>query len=347
MDFLNEDSSPDGVEALPVEGCDTDGGKTSRARSSKLGRSSKVRRRTPLELLRACLPVAPSRHPGLVEWELGQAPASTSVTVLPWIREALFGCKPCSSVSVELPLLARLPSLSRRMQSLLRRWVYGRGLKNVGMSGLEDTELPAGFVGAGLAEELCSAVFARIEALRTKAVGKQVKKRAVLDLLGGLRQEGVEFARACTPKETSNMLHVMGLSQPFSEDRLAGVDASWVVACEGVDGLQGTAVDIMLEGAERYYLRGVCELSRLRMEASAPASRDVTRREVEVGYIAFEEGFVVSYSLCHSHSNFIWIGSSTRFLTIVELVERDGARNQIATRRVVDRNELHLGMASY
>lgn len=119
----------------------------------------------------------------------------------------------------------------------------------------------------------------------------QVKKRAVLDLLGGMRKQGLLHGKSNTPAETSDMLHVMALSQPFSEDRLAGLDVAWLFS--GDAGHRGgkvafggkspgsLAADVALRG-ERYYLRGVSELSRLRLEAGAPVSRDMTRREAEV-----------------------------------------------------------------
>lgn len=112
-------------------------------------------------------------------------------------------------------------------------------------------------------------------------ITEQVKKRAVLDLLGGMRKQGLLYTKSNTPSQTSDMLHVMALAQPFSEDGLAGLDVAWLFS--GDDGVRGggVAAEILTKG-ERYYLRGVSELSRLRLEAGAPVSRDITRREADV-----------------------------------------------------------------
>ncbi|CAB1097864.1 unnamed protein product [Ectocarpus sp. CCAP 1310/34] len=247
-----------------------------------------------LELLDACLPGPPPNRtasmPGLAAGDTGETPL--------WLTEALFST---SSVRADAaaetgvmsgtsaagpPVVARLAPLAHRMRSLLMRSVYARGRIGSG-GGWADGGRPAGFVGAGLAEELCLAVFSRIQGLRAKGVGKQVKKRAVLDLLGGLRKQGLSHAKSNTPPQTSDMLRVMALAQPFCEDGLAGFDIAWLFSGDGgtrkakVNGTDDVAADL-LRRSERYYLRGVSELSRLRLEAGAPVSSDITRREAEV-----------------------------------------------------------------
>lgn len=113
-------------------------------------------------------------------------------------------------------------------------------------------------------------------------VNPQVKKRAVLDLLAGLKREGLSHARVSTPSQMWDMLHVLALPQPFSGDVLAGTDAAWLLR-DGDDDSELSALRQVLQGAEHYHQRSLCELVRLRLEAGAPASRDVTRRETEVG----------------------------------------------------------------
>ena len=110
----------------------------------------------------------------------------------------------------------------------------------------------------------------------------QVKKRAVLDLLGGMRKQGLRYAKSYTPPQASDMLHVMALAKPFSADRLAGFDDACVLA--GGDGGKGAASHVadVMRKADKYCLRGLSELSRLRLEAGAPVSRDMTRREADV-----------------------------------------------------------------
>lgn len=116
----------------------------------------------------------------------------------------------------------------------------------------------------------------------------QVKKRAVLDLLRGMRSQGLRNAKSCTPVQTSDMLHVMSLRQPFSADCLAGMDKPWLFAGHAKGSNVGQAAEVVEKG-ERYYLRGLSELSRMRLEAGAPVSRDITRREAEVSRHAPEE----------------------------------------------------------
>eukprot|EP00903_Cladosiphon_okamuranus_P014927 g13820.t2 len=242
-----------------------------------------------LEILDACLPEEPRTvvHSGGAGGGLAE--------LSPWLRQALFAADGEQSSEAVLPLTARLGPLAQRMRSLLLKGVYARrraGKRSSG-GGWASGGRPKGFVGAGLAEELCLAVFGRIQALKAQGVGKQVKKRAVLDLLGGMRKQGLVYAKSITPSQSSDMLHVMALSQPFSEDRLAGFDIAWLFSGDGGRGRGGVkvafggkipdsvAAEVLLKG-ERYYLRGVSELSRLRLEAGAPVSRDVTRREAEV-----------------------------------------------------------------
>ena len=115
----------------------------------------------------------------------------------------------------------------------------------------------------------------------------QVKKRAVLDLLGGMRKQGLKHAKSSTPGEASDMLHVMAVPQPFAADQLAGAERSWVLGNGVIDDHATTtaaasAVRGMLDRGERYFFKGLSELSRLRLEAGAPVARDISRREAEV-----------------------------------------------------------------
>lgn len=154
-----------------------------------------------LEVLDACLPGAPSNHiatmPGLAASIAGETPL--------WLRGPLSstgssGAAPAETVvsgtaAAGSPLMARLAPLAQRMRSLLLRGVYARGRTGSG-GGWADSGRPAGFVGAGLAEELCLAIFGRIQGLRAKGVGKQVCVwwvRSVLCSLAVLVYVGVRW----------------------------------------------------------------------------------------------------------------------------------------------------------
>lgn len=123
-------------------------------RSSKTSASPS----TSLRRLDACVPSEPR----------ATVVGAVDSSLTPWLEEALTAAS----------LTSRIPSLSQRMRTLLRRSVYGRHGRGQGTaaSGWADAGRPAGFVGAGVSEELCLAVFSRIEALRVKAVGKQVSE---------------------------------------------------------------------------------------------------------------------------------------------------------------------------
>lgn len=128
---------------------------------------------TSLQILDASLPRAPKNGPSTQTSEIGDWELS------PWLRQALVGVEAGSDAWASAgpaPLIARLPALAQRMRSILQRGLYGRNLgeKESGGAWAEDGR-PAGFVGAGLAEELCLAIFGRIGALRSKGVGKQVR----------------------------------------------------------------------------------------------------------------------------------------------------------------------------
>lgn len=120
-----------------------------------------------------------------------------------------------------------------------------------------------------------------------KRVSVQVKKRAVLDLLVGMRKQGLKHAKSFTPGEASDMLHVMAIPQPFAADQLAGTEPSWLLDNSVIEGHAPTpgaasAVSDILHRGERYFFKSLSELSRLRLEAGAPVARDLSRREAEV-----------------------------------------------------------------
>lgn len=134
-----------------------------------------------LEMLDACLPEEPKIP------YTNRASTSPASAVPSWLRQALFGGfdesfnagvdSAAAAVAAVLPLTARLAPLAHRMRSLLLRGVYARrrfGKTSSKVGRWADAGRPAGFVGAGLAEELCLAVFGRIQGLRAQGVGKQV-----------------------------------------------------------------------------------------------------------------------------------------------------------------------------
>lgn len=136
---------------------------------------------TSLTMLDACLPEEPLSEVGVSDPAVVD---SAGDGLEPWLEAALLGGVPPSTIKKEanenVPLTARLPALTQRMRSLLRKAVYAKGLNGELSGQWADRGRPAGFVGAGLAEELCLAVFGRIQALRAPNVGKQVIARLLI-----------------------------------------------------------------------------------------------------------------------------------------------------------------------
>lgn len=190
-DFLhedNEDTSND-TEKSQLHNA-TPGSETFASQTKPVTQKRPTSKSTPapvnsLEMLDACLPEEPR---GLVVAFPASATSPASC-ISPWLRQALFvggdeasdavgdgGVSTASTAS--LPLTARISPLAQRMRSLLLRGVYARKRRAVRANGRgggwADGGRPAGFVGAGLAEELCLAVFGRIQGLRAQGVGKQV-----------------------------------------------------------------------------------------------------------------------------------------------------------------------------
>lgn len=137
-----------------------------------------------LEILDACLPVEPGLP--LVAGVARSVDGSKDATVdspglAPWLRNVLFGNGVDSNASSTVSetttaLTARIAPLAQRMRSLLLKRVYAKTRSgSAGSGGWADKGRPAGFLGAGLGEELALAVFGRIQSLRAKNVGKQVR----------------------------------------------------------------------------------------------------------------------------------------------------------------------------
>lgn len=134
---------------------------------------------TSLEILDLNLPKEPQSLPlEMLSGSPTQVPEMGNWEASPWLKEALLraGAGADESISAgTTPLIARLPALAQRMRAILQRGVYGgKRFAKETCGGWAGDGRPAGFVGAGLAEELCLAIFGRIGALRSKGAGKQV-----------------------------------------------------------------------------------------------------------------------------------------------------------------------------
>jgi hypothetical protein len=162
----------------------------------------------------------------------------------------------------EVPLLARLPTLTKRTHKLLVN-----KLRN-------DRDALRGMEAAELSEDLCLAIFGRIQSLRLAPPGKAIKKRAVLDLLRGLKGQGLHTDAFAVPAESRQIYTGMSLPSPFSWETLL---LPWGQSMPGACKVKASPIWLR---AERYYFRSMCEISRFRLETSAAISSDISRQEV-------------------------------------------------------------------
>lgn len=139
--------------------------------------------RTSLQLLDVCLP----KEPQLLHSTREIVTDPRSIGWSPWLKVALLADSSTGSdgnTNKVGSLTARLSMLKKRMRSLLRESVYAKKSARWTRNGRwTDGGRPVGFLGAGLAEELCLAVFGRIQALRATTIGKQVCALAVVGIM--------------------------------------------------------------------------------------------------------------------------------------------------------------------
>lgn len=117
-----------------------------------------------------------------------------------------------------------------------------------------------GSAGAGEAAELCSAIFSRIDSLRSLKAHRQMKERALSDLFRVLETQGYSLSRANVPSELMNMSDLV---------QLPGLETS------------NAADDKSLGSAESYFQRCLAETHRFQMEVQMIGSDHMTKRQLE------------------------------------------------------------------
>jgi midasin (ATPase involved in ribosome maturation) len=116
--------------------------------------------------------------------------------------------------------------------------------------------------------ELTSAVFERIELLRSEKTSRQMKERALADLLKELKAQGYSASKWNNPNELNQ------LSELFQLPSLSGSRQDHQSA--------------ELTSADYYYQRCLSELIRFRGEALSGANTDLTKRQTDM-MVAFAE----------------------------------------------------------
>jgi MoxR-like ATPase len=115
-----------------------------------------------------------------------------------------------------------------------------------------------------IADEICRAIFNRIDSLRSKNVTRPMKERALVDLFRELRSQGFCATKWSVPHQIRSMESVLHLPFPQSivrqsKERFASI----------------------LQSSEHYYQRCLAESSQFRKETSLIASEHMTRRQLD------------------------------------------------------------------
>jgi MoxR-like ATPase len=119
-------------------------------------------------------------------------------------------------------------------------------------------------IGMLIADEICSAIFNRIDSLRSKNVTRTMKERALVDLFRELKNQGYCSTKWSVPHQIRSMEFVLYLPFPHAT----------------VEQSEETFATI-LQNSEQYYQRCLAESSRFRKEMSLMASEHMTLRQLD------------------------------------------------------------------
>lgn len=120
-------------------------------------------------------------------------------------------------------------------------------------------------LGEEAASSLCDGIFSRIESLRSKKTAKQMKQRALVDLLKVLKAHGFKGTKWSTPPELRDTTNLFTLHPLFQQSSLLG-----------------PADRNVLNSADAYYNKVLSELNRLRSETSISGSKYMSQREMQL-----------------------------------------------------------------
>ena len=161
-----------------------------------------------------------------------------------------------------------------------------------------------GHEAADAAESFCNDIFSRLNLLRSKEEGKgapkNVKHRAMTDLLKRLSSEGVSHLRSSVPAEARHSLNIFSLPPLLLKEFASDLGYSFenVFTRFKADSSKH-GVSSLLEKGEGYFIRNVCEINQMRAQIASPISTDVSSREANVMLGQVENMF---YSLLRSRA---------------------------------------------
>jgi midasin len=123
--------------------------------------------------------------------------------------------------------------------------------------------------------DLCSAIFDRIESLRSKKAGRPMKERALVDLLKELHHQGYTSTKWSTPSQIRRFHDIFEL--PLLSEVSEGHNACF---------------HPVIHGGESYFQRCLAEIDRLRAETSF-GSQYLTQRQMTMMMSLSESGLLM------------------------------------------------------
>lgn len=131
-------------------------------------------------------------------------------------------------------------------------------------------------LGTSNAHCICDNIFHRIEVLRAEKTSRQMKERGLVDLFKALKQNGYTNTKLSTPGEIRDTVELFQCPSPTSFP---------------LDGLEDQLKP--LTESEKYSLRFISELKRLRSEVDAFGSQHMTQRQTEMMINFCEQGLLM------------------------------------------------------
>jgi midasin len=131
-----------------------------------------------------------------------------------------------------------------------------------------------GLMVSEISENMCADIFYRIETLRSQSAetsNRNVKHRALADLLHRLRDEGISHLRSYSPNQSKSAVDIFSLPSVTPIEYTSHLSHSIFAEKLG-----------LLDKGENYFYRNICEINQLRAQALSPYSTDISAREVQV-----------------------------------------------------------------
>lgn len=150
---------------------------------------------------------------------------------------------------------------------------------------VDDKTVNYGVAAADLCESMSTEIFERITSLRGVDVAKNVKLRAVRDLLETLDVHGFKCLNSAIPaevRENTSLLSLLSCTPQVLASDLCypAMQDSSTVATEGQGGSWSLSYRNLFEKAEAYYQRNLIELLQLRTQSVTTHHSDLSHRDI-------------------------------------------------------------------